>query len=74
MRQMEIALTTAVANSGLAKLQHGSIENLFIVTEPEGAAAWVLAREKGRLKVCPSLRPTSSRVGHTDDLRSVRPS
>ena len=51
IRQMEIALTTAVANSGLGKLQHGSIDNLFIVSEPEGAAAWVLARERKRLKV-----------------------
>lgn len=54
IRQMEIALTTAVANSDLGKLQHGSIDNLFIVSEPEGAAAWVLARERKRLKVCTS--------------------
>ena len=51
IRQMEIALTTAVANTGLGKLQHGSIDNIFIVSEPEGAAACVLAREKTRLKV-----------------------
>jgi len=55
IRQMEIALTTAVANTGLGKLQHGSIDNLFIVSEPEGAAACVLAREKTRLKVRASL-------------------
>jgi len=51
IRQMQIALTTAVANTGLGKLQHGSIDDLFIVSEPEGAAACVLAREKTRLKV-----------------------
>lgn len=51
-RQMIIALTTAVADTGLGRLQHGSIDNLFIVSEPEGAAACVLAREKKRLRVC----------------------
>lgn len=51
IRQMEIALTTAVAHTGLGELQHGSISNLFIVSEPEGAATCVLARDKTRLKV-----------------------
>ena len=55
IRQMEIALTKAVANTGVGKLQHGSIDNLFIVSEPEGAAACVLARERTRLKVCDLL-------------------
>ena len=51
LRQMQMAMTKAVANSGLGKLQHGSIDNLFIVSEPEGAAACVLASDKTRMKV-----------------------
>ncbi|EXJ61551.1 hypothetical protein A1O7_01979 [Cladophialophora yegresii CBS 114405] len=51
IRQMQIALTAAIANTCLGKLQHGTIDNLFIVSEPEGAAACVLAREKTRLKI-----------------------
>lgn len=52
IRQMEIVLTAAVASAGLDRLQHGGIDNLFIVSEPEGAAACVRAREKKRLRVC----------------------
>lgn len=51
-RQMEVALTAAVKNTGLSTLQHDSIDNLFIVSEPEGAAVCVLARDRTRFKVC----------------------
>ena len=50
-RQMQVAMTTAITNSGLGKLQNKSIDNLFIVSEPEAAAACVLASDRARLKV-----------------------
>jgi hypothetical protein len=50
-RKMQVAMGTAITNSGLGKLQNGSVDNLFLVSEPEAAAACVLASEKTRLKV-----------------------
>jgi hypothetical protein len=50
-RKMQIAMGRAIKNSGLGRLQNGSINNLFLVSEPEAAAACVLASEKTRLKV-----------------------
>lgn len=50
-RKMQAAMGRAITNSGLGKLQNGSVDNLFLVSEPEAAAACVLASEKTRLKV-----------------------
>lgn len=50
-RKMQVAMGRAITNSGLGKLQNGSVDNLFLVSEPEAAAACVLASEKTRLKV-----------------------
>lgn len=47
---MQIALNKAVTKIGLENLQDDSIDNPFIVSEPEGAAACVLVREKTHLK------------------------
>ncbi|OCL11764.1 hypothetical protein AOQ84DRAFT_361216 [Glonium stellatum] len=49
-RQMQVAMGTAITKSGLGKLQNGSIDNLFLVSEPEAAAACLLASEKTRLE------------------------
>ena len=72
VRQMEEALTTAVANTGLGKLHFGSIDNLFIVSEPEGAAAWFLSQQKTRLKV--GSGPWLEFWEDTNKSRSVIPS
>lgn len=56
-RQMQVAMGRAIANSGFGRLQNGSVDNLFLVSEPEAAAACVLASEKTRLKVHYRLRP-----------------
>lgn len=45
-RTMERAMAKAVEKSGLGTLQDGSLRNLFIVSEPEAAAACVLAEDK----------------------------
>jgi len=50
-RQMQVAMATAITNSGLGQLQNGSVDNLFLVSEPEAAAACLLASEKTRLQV-----------------------
>jgi hypothetical protein len=50
-RKMQVAMGRAIKNSGLGRLQNGSINNLFLVSEPEAAAVCVLASEKTRLKV-----------------------
>lgn len=50
-RKMQVAMGTAITRSGLGKLQNGSVDNLFLVSEPEAAAACVLASEKARLNV-----------------------
>ncbi|EXJ77707.1 hypothetical protein A1O3_09936 [Capronia epimyces CBS 606.96] len=50
-RQMQLAMARAISNSGFGQLQNESVDNLFIVTEPEAAAACVLASEKTRLKI-----------------------
>jgi hypothetical protein len=50
-RKMQAAMGRSITLSGLGKLQNGSVDNLFLVSEPEAAAAWVLASEKTRLKV-----------------------
>lgn len=42
-RAMQAAMIMAIENSGFTNLASGSIENLFIISEPEAAAAYVLA-------------------------------
>jgi len=42
-RVMQTAMSIAAKNSGLGKLENGSLSNIFIVSEPEAAAACVLA-------------------------------
>jgi hypothetical protein len=53
VRQMQVAMNNAIAKCGLGRLQHGCIDNLFLVSEPEAAAACLLASEKTRLTVLP---------------------
>jgi hypothetical protein len=48
---MQIAMATAISRSGLGKVDSGSVDNLFIVSEPEAAAACVLADSTQRVKV-----------------------
>jgi hypothetical protein len=50
-RKMQIAMATAISRSGLGKVDSGSVDNLFIVSEPEAAAACVLADSAQRVKV-----------------------
>jgi hypothetical protein len=42
-RTMEKAMSIAAKNSGLGKLENGNLCNLFLVSEPEAAAACVIA-------------------------------
>lgn len=42
-RTMQTAMATAISKSGFGSVDSGSIDNLFIVSEPEAAAACVLA-------------------------------
>ena len=42
-RTMQLAMAKAITNADLYKLPSGNVNNLFIVTEPEAAAACVLA-------------------------------
>jgi hypothetical protein len=42
-RIMQAAMAMAINNSGFSRLASGSIDNLFIVSEPEAAAACLLA-------------------------------
>jgi hypothetical protein len=48
---MQIAMATAIGKSGFGKVDDGSVDNLFIVSEPEAAAACVLADSTQRVKV-----------------------
>lgn len=50
-RKMQIAVAAAISRSGLGKVDNGSVDNLFIVSEPEAAAACVLADSTQRVKV-----------------------
>lgn len=48
---MQKAMCSAVERSGFGSLQNGGIDNLFLVSEPEAAAACLLASNVGYLKV-----------------------
>jgi hypothetical protein len=50
-RVMQVALSKAVELSGLGSLTNKGLDNLFIVSEPEAAAACVLAEDNDNVKV-----------------------
>jgi len=56
-RIMQTAMATAAQRSGLGSLQSDSLSNLFIVSEPEAAAAWVLAENNNDIFVSSLSRP-----------------
>lgn len=45
-RTMEICLAKAVDASGFSRLEYGALRDLFVVSEPEAAAAYVLEETK----------------------------
>lgn len=51
-RKMQAAMTSAIRESGFGKLQNGSIDNLFIVSEPEAAATAAVQTSKVNFRVC----------------------
>jgi hypothetical protein len=55
-RVMQSALKTAVQESGLGKLSSNTLENLFIMSEPEAAANCVLAEDSNDIYVSESVR------------------
>ena len=50
-RTMQTAMAVAISRSGFGNLHNGSVDNLFIVSEPEAAAACVLADNSQRILV-----------------------
>ncbi|OQV02278.1 hypothetical protein CLAIMM_07504 isoform 3 [Cladophialophora immunda] len=50
-RRMHAAMKEAIYKSGFGRLQHDCVNNLFIVSEPEAAAAAVVKTEKAQLMV-----------------------
>jgi hypothetical protein len=50
-RVMQTAMATAISRTGFGKVDSGSIDNLFIVSEPEAAAACVLAESSQSILV-----------------------
>lgn len=50
-RIMQTAMATAIQRSGLGSLEGGNISNLFIISEPEAAAACVLAENNDSIAV-----------------------
>jgi hypothetical protein len=57
-RIMQAAMGAAAQRSELGSLVNGSLDNLFILSEPEAAAACVLAEDNNDIYVCyhPNLR------------------
>lgn len=53
LRSMQFAMATAIKHSGLGSSQGSAVDNLFLVSEPEAAAACILASGKVKVKVCP---------------------
>lgn len=51
-RKMQTAMAEAIGRSGFGRAENGSIDNLFIVSEPEAAAARVLADSRETIMVC----------------------
>ena len=50
-RAMQTAMAAAISRSGFGNVASGSVDNLFIVSEPEAAAACVLADSAQRILV-----------------------
>ena len=50
-RTMQTVMAAAISRSGFGNLHSGSVDNLFIVSEPEAAAACVLADHSQRILV-----------------------
>ena len=50
-RQMHTAMSEAIQKSGFGDLQNGSIDNLFIVSEPEAAATAAVQSDRVQLQV-----------------------
>ena len=50
-RIMQTAMAKAVLRSGLGNLEHGNLNDLFIISEPEAAAACVLAENNNDIYV-----------------------
>ena len=48
---MQTAMAAAISRTGFGKVDSGSIDNLFIVSEPEAAAACVLAESSQSILV-----------------------
>lgn len=55
-RKMQIAMTQAIQRSNFGKLQNKSIDNLFIVSEPEAAATAAVQSNKANFRVSPRLK------------------
>jgi len=51
-RVMQAAMSTAAKRSEFGNLVNGSLDNLFIISEPEAAAACVLAEDNNDIYVC----------------------
>jgi hypothetical protein len=58
-RTMQKAMATAISKSGFGNVDSGSVDNLFIVSEPEAAAACVLADNTQNIKVYGHLPPAN---------------
>lgn len=50
-RQMQLAMEKAIDNSGFGQIRDKAVHNLFLVSEPEAAAACVLAAEETRVAI-----------------------
>jgi hypothetical protein len=53
VRKMQVAMTQAIKRSKFGKLQNKSIDNLFIVSEPEAAATAAVQSNKANFRVGP---------------------
>lgn len=64
-RDMQTAMARAMGQARFegVDVQNNSIENLFIVSEPEAAAAYVLATERGVSVITP-LHPACTPIGY----------
>jgi hypothetical protein len=54
-RIMQTAMATAISRSGFGAVDSGSVDNLFIVSEPEAAAAYVLEADTDDVLVSDTL-------------------
>lgn len=61
-RKMQTAMAQAISRSGFGRADNGSVDNLFIVSEPEAAAACVLADSTQGVKVRVTLLRAEERA------------